>query len=115
MNDFPLHYASLADIERRRMVGKPLFGLGRLLATPGALDVLTAAQHHPAKLLQLHQYGQWGDLCGPDKTANDEALVSGGRLLSAYKVNDIRLYVITEAVAESGRRECTTVLLPSEY
>ncbi|MBW8844023.1 MAG: hypothetical protein JF607_03490 [Burkholderiales bacterium] len=102
-------------MERRRLVGKPLFGLGRILATPAALEVLTAAAHHPAKLLQRHQCGQWGELCSADKAANDQALISGGRLLSLYKVNDIRLYLITEAVSDAGQRECSTLLLPSEY
>lgn len=117
MHDFPLLYSSLEEIEHRRMIGKPLFGLGRILATPAALDVLLAAQHHPAKLLQQHQRGAWGtELCVADKAANDQALITGGRLLSVYVVNGIRLYVITEAVnEETQRRECTTTLSPSEY
>lgn len=115
MNDYHTHYPNFSAIKQRRAAGKPLFGLGRLLATPAALDVLTAAQHHPAKLLQQHQCGLWGDLCAEDLAANDDALMSGARLLSVYKVNDIRLYVITEAVSDTGRRECTTILLPSEY
>jgi hypothetical protein len=116
MNDYPTVYASLADVERRRLVGKPLFGLGRLLATPAAMDVLIEAGQHPALLLQRHQCGQWGELlCSADKAANDAALTTGGRLLSVYKVGEIRLYAITEAVADSGRRECTTFLLAAEY
>ncbi len=117
MQDYPPTYASLADIERRRMVGKPLFGLGRILATPASLEVLTQAQFHPAKLLQRHQCGDWGkDLCAGDRAANDAALISGGRLLSVYRVgDDIRMYLITEAMSDAGRRECTTILLPQEY
>ena len=117
MHDFPLLYSSLEEIERRRMVGKPLFGLGRILATPAALDVLAAAQHHPARLLQQHQRGAWGaELCFADTATNDQSLISGGRLLSLHVVQGIRLYVITEAVnEETQRRECTTTLLPSEY
>jgi hypothetical protein len=43
-------------------------------------------------------------------------LVSGGRLLSAYRVGETRIYVITEAVNDAtGRRDSTCILLPSEY
>lgn len=115
MNDYPTTYESLADVERLRLVGKPLFGLGRLLATPAAMNVLIEAGQHPALLLQRHQCGQWGEICSADKTANDEALTTGGRLLSVYRVSEIRVYVITEAVNDSGQRECTTLLLPQEY
>lgn len=116
LTDYPVTYESVAAVERRRLLGKPLFGLGRLLATPAALDVLTKAQCHPAELLQRHQCGDWGDLCMSDAQSNLEALVSGARLLSVFRVGGaIRLYAITEAVSDSGRRECTTLLLPQEY
>ena len=119
MHDYPLIYKNLRDIELRRLVGKPLFGLGRQVATPGALELLTRAQCHPTRLLQRHQCGDWSDpdgLCLIDKAANDHALLSGGRLLSLYLVDDIRLYVITEAVNEAtSQRDSTCILLPSEY
>lgn len=115
MTDWPTTYESVAAVEKRRLLGKPLFGLGRLLATPAALDVLTKAQCHPAELLQRHQCGDWGGLCMQDQEANVRALVTGARLLSVYEVGGIRLYAITEAVSDSGQRECTTLLLPQEY
>ena len=119
MHDSPLIYKHLKDIELRRLVGKPLFGLGRLVATPGALELLDTAQYHPMRLLQRHQCGDWSDpdgLCSADKTANDYALLSGGRLLSLYLVDGIRLYVITEAVNDAtSQRDSTCIMLPSEY
>lgn len=116
LTDYPVTYESVAAVERRRLLGKPLFGLGRLLATPAALDVLTRAQCHPAELLQRHQCGDWGELCMSDAQSNLDALVSGARLLSVFRVGgSIRIYVITEAVGDAGRRECSTLLLPQEY
>lgn len=116
MTAYPLVYESLAEIEKRRLLNKPLFGLGRLLATPAAMNVLMETKCHPAELLQRHQFGDWGELCMADKAANDQALVCGGRLLSLYLVGGLRVYLITEAVNdETQRRECSTVLLPSEY
>ena len=119
MHDYPLIYKHLKDIELRRLVGKPLFRLGRLVATPGALELLDTAHCRPMRLLQRHQCGDWSDpdgLCSADKAANDHALLSGGRLLSLYLVDGIRLYVITEAVNDAtSQRDSTCILLPSEY
>lgn len=116
MTDYPLTYESKAHVERRRLVGKPLFGLGRLLATPAALDVLRRAQCNPAELLQRHQCGDWGDVCMADADSNTEALVSGARLVSAYKVAGIKLLVVTEAVNDATqRRDSTTTILPGEW
>ena len=72
MHDYPPTYSSPRDVDLRRQAGKPLFGLGRLVATPGALNILTTAQCHPVQLLQRHQHGDWcdpGELCTADKAA----------------------------------------------
>lgn len=115
MTDWPVTYDSISAVEKRRLLGKPLFGLGRLLATPAALDVLTKAQCHPAELLQRHQCGDWGELCMSDAQSNLEALVTGARLLSVYKVAGVRLYVITDAVGDDKQRQSTATLCASEY
>ncbi|WP_253940021.1 hypothetical protein [Diaphorobacter sp. JS3050] len=119
MHDYPLTYSSPREVGLRRLTHRPLFGLGRVVATPGALNTLATAQCNPVRLLQRHQHGDWcdtGELCADDKDANDRALLTGGRLLSVYRVDGIRLYVITEAVNdESGRRDSSCILLPSEY
>jgi hypothetical protein len=55
--------------------------------------------------------GDWGVVDAEDKQANDEALKSGERLLSAYVIKSgERVWVITEA-----DRSATTLLLPDEY
>jgi hypothetical protein len=119
MHDYPLTYSDQRQVDLRRYARKPLFGLGRVVATPGALSSLTTAQCSPVRLLERHQHGDWCDadeLCTADKDANEQALVSGARLLSVYRVDGVRLYVITEAVKEDvGRRDSSVILLPSEY
>jgi hypothetical protein len=40
----------------------PFFPLGRVVATPGAIAVMEAAQIDPVQLLRRHQSGDWGDL-----------------------------------------------------
>jgi hypothetical protein len=95
---------------------KMKFSLGQVVATPGALEALADAGQTPEFFLEMHVAGNWGDVDSEDKTANDHALVDGGRLLSAYRtLRNIRIWIITEAVDDNGKRIATTLLKPSEY
>jgi len=88
-----------------------LFGLGQIVATPGALLALEKAGQTPGEFLARHHSGDWGDLEEEDRQENTRSLEHGFRLLSAYKtVAGEKLWVITEA-----DRSVTTLLLPSEY
>jgi hypothetical protein len=92
------------------------FSLGRIVATPGALEALAAAGQSADEFLARHVVGDWGDLDDEDKSLNDAALIDGSRILSAYETRSgDRLYVITEATNDVGLRYCTTILLVSEY
>lgn len=94
----------------------PKFPLGEILATPGALEALGKCHQNPLEFLAHHSAGDWGDICDEDRQLNDEALVDGSRILSAYKTKDgTKLWIITEAVGENGQRSATTILLPEEY
>ena len=84
--------------------------LGRVLATPGALELLVQAGGHPFDLLARHATGDWGELCAFDRRQNVAALREGYRVLSSYQVGEQRVWVITEA-----DRSITTILLPEEY
>lgn len=87
------------------------FNLGQLVATPAALDALSANGQRAEQFLVRHVYGDWGDLDPPDKQANDHARKSGGRLLSAYTLGDgQKLWIIPEA-----DRRSTCLLLPEDY
>ncbi|VGO18803.1 hypothetical protein [Pontiella sulfatireligans] len=90
---------------------KPLFPLGQLVATPGALAALEENGTGCTEFLERHVAGDFGDLCEEDKQANVEAIEQGLRILSAYKLPDgQRLWLITEA-----DRSSSCCLLPSEY
>jgi hypothetical protein len=65
-------------------LNKPLFRLGKLVATPGALEALDKAGQQPWQLLLRHFQGDWGDLDDEDRRLNDEAVTDGSRILSAY-------------------------------
>ena len=95
---------------------KPKFNLGQVLATRGALEALEESGQTPQFFLEKHVSGDWGEVCEEDKLLNDQALVDGSRLLSAYRtLKNERLWIITEAVGDDGRRFSTTILKPSEY
>ena len=92
------------------------FSLGQIVATPGALEALEQSGQTADFFLAKHASGDWGEVSNGDKKLNDEALVSGERLLSAYRtLRNERIWVLTEAADEEGSRLATTILLPSEY
>jgi hypothetical protein len=87
------------------------FPLGRIVATPGALEAIAEAGQTPDFFLDKHVQGDWGEVDDDDKRANDEALVNGERLLSAYRtLKGERLWIITEA-----DRSSSCLLKPEEY
>ena len=93
----------------------PRFSLGQLVATPAALEALQKAGQSPAEFLARHQIGDWGEVDNADKKANDEALVNGERLLSAYRTRlGTKLWIITDVTDDNGQRPVSTLLLPSE-
>ena len=88
-----------------------LFPLGRIVATPGAIDLIRSAGEDllPA-LLERHRSGDWGEVPEEDARENEYAVRHGFRIVSSYRVAGERLWVIT-----AGDRSVTTLLLPSEY
>jgi hypothetical protein len=61
-----------------------LFELGRLVATPGALEVLEESGHNPLEFIARHANGDWGDLDDEDKGENAFSVRNGFRIFSAY-------------------------------
>jgi hypothetical protein len=85
--------------------------LGRVVATPGALKLLSEASEEDLfGYLARHATGDWGELCAFDRRQNEIALREGYRVLSSYDAPEGRVWIITEA-----DRSVTTILLPEEY
>jgi hypothetical protein len=97
--------------EMQQTERKPLFDLGQLVATPGALAALEKSGQSPMDFLSRHVTGDWGEIPDEDRKENQFSLEKGFRLLSSYRTtaNDV-VWVITE-----GSRSHTTLLLPHEY
>ena len=102
-----------------------LLDLGFIAVTRGVHDV--ALEHSPfhhwvLSCIERIRKLDWGDTCHEDSLQNDESVIDGSRILSVYnipqelcKVSD-RIWIITEAVSsDTGRREYTTVLFPTQY
>jgi len=78
------------------MKSNVLVPLGQLVATPTAILAITPEEAQQA--LDRHVMGDWGELNEEDKKANDLALQTGERLLSAYRTaNGTKFWIITEA------------------
>jgi hypothetical protein len=102
---------SAANMSQEANQNKARFPLGRIVATPGALEALQEAGQDPTEFLQRHQAGDWGELCEEDKKENDFSLNNSYRLLSAYTTKKAgKIWLITEA-----DRSVTTLLLRHEY
>lgn len=93
----------------------PLFNLGRLVATPGALKLLEEHDVQAATLLNRHVHGDWQGMDEEDRKANIAAVKNGGRIFSSYGVDAHKVWVITEAVGDDGSRASTCILLPEDY
>ena len=95
---------------KQQQTCKPLFALGDIVATPGALELLNRHAINALSLLSRHVRGDWGAVPAEDAVANWSALDYGLRVFSVYAVGKERLWVISEA-----DRRSTCLLLPDEY
>jgi hypothetical protein len=89
----------------------PLFLLGQIVATAGALAALERAKQPLTCFLARHAIGDWGELEPTDVAENEYSVAHGFRLLSSYQTDaGEKLWIITEA-----DRSATTLLLPEAY
>jgi len=89
---------------------KKVVPLGKLVATPSALEALKEASQSYVEFVERHRRGDWGEVDGDDWERNDQSLKDGTRILSSFRTkNDVRIWIITEA-----DRSSTCILLPGE-
>jgi len=96
---------------KENSMSQPRFTLGKVVATPGALEALEDAKQRPDEFLRRHVAGDWGDVDAHDRRENETSVEGGFRILSVYQTaKGVKLWLITEA-----DRSSTCVLLPEEY
>jgi hypothetical protein len=66
---------------------KPIFTLGRVVATPGALAAMGISGDDISTYLARHQSGDWGDVDAYNRRENNQALEQGLRLMSVYTLS----------------------------
>jgi len=91
------------------------FPIGILHMTRGVVEVVSrdnrAMTAAFTRALCRHMTCDWGIVSDDDKKRNDQALVDGARLFSAYLFpDDTKFWIITEA-----DRSSTAIMLPDEY
>lgn len=86
------------------------FQTGRVLITPGASDLMEEHGRNPLEFIERHVNKDWGDIPEDDIPRNNQALIDGTRIISAYKIGEEKIWIITEA-----DRSATTILLSEEY
>lgn len=90
----------------------PLFHHGEIVGTPAAVRALHEEGIGVWDVLRRHITGDWGDVVPLLSKMNEEAVVQGHRIMSAYTLprTQVEVWIITEK-----DRGATTILLPKEY
>ena len=128
------HHTNSGDVfsqlRTRRAATSKRFELGQIVATPQALERLAKHGFNADDLIARHHSGDWGDVSEPDARRNEQALTSGLRLLSVYRLvkkmwlhsmprtERSRLptiWIETNAANEFGLRDATTILCPEDW
>ena len=92
------------------------FQPGQIVATPGALEALARSGQTADFFLERHLQGDFGEVDSEDRSLNDQALLDGSRFLSAYRtLKGEKIWIISEAAGDDGKRASTCILLPDEY
>jgi hypothetical protein len=84
------------------------FPAGQILITHNAADRIPPTE--VARGLSRHLAGDWGELDPEDIQSNEDALLDGGRLLSAHGDGEDRFWIVSDR-----DRSVTTILLPQDH
>lgn len=70
MGEYEQHTSAKGNQSDQVSELKPLFDLGHIVGTPGALQALQEAERKPYEFLHRYVTGDWGDLDEEDKEEN---------------------------------------------
>ncbi len=91
------------------------FPLGQVVITAELAERMEEYRYDIAHALEEHRFCNWGLTKGSDWWANFRALKSGERILSEWEIGGERVWIITDAENDEGKREHTTIMRPSDY
>lgn len=96
--------------EAQRELSEAMPGYGK----PGFQQLFQKAV---TSLIARHVNGDWGDVDKHDARENEKALKTGARIVSAYTLFGVKLWVISDAAwyDDPLMRETTTILRPEDY
>ena len=112
----PMPSTTLDHLRPDQICDEPpaLFSLGNVVATPAALALIERHGASVPQLLNLHQTGDWREMCKEDRDTNWQAAFGDARVLSAFNIGSadqpVKIWIITE-----WDRSVTTILRPQDY
>lgn len=120
----------LSQLRARKAATAKRFELGQKVATPPALERLAKHGFNVADLIARHHSGDWGDVSPAEARRNAQALISGARLLSVYRLVETKwlqsmprtersrlptIWIETTAANDTNLRAATTILCPEDW
>ena len=95
-----------------RVIKSKEFEMGMQLVTAKVCAEMETPEFMFDVAMALERFSRkdWGNMCDEDKKINEEALLTGDRLMGSYDTCKGKIWIITES-----DRSATTVLFPDEY
>ena len=128
------HHTNSGDVfsqlRARKAATSKRFELGQMVATPPALERLAKHGFNADELIARHHSGDWGDVSPAEARRNAQALISGARLLSVYRLVETKwlqsmprtersrlptIWIETTAANGTNIRAATTILCPEDW
>jgi hypothetical protein len=128
------HHTNSGDVfsqlRARQAATLKRFEIGQIVVMPPALERLAKHGFNVADLIARHHSGDWGDVSPAEARRNAQALISGARLLSVYRLvkkmwlqsmprtERSRLptiWIETTAANDTNIRAATTILCPEDW
>ena len=75
---------------------KPKFKLGEVIANIEVLKICNDGDFSLKTVLDRHKSCDWGLVSEPDRLKNNEAIFSGGKIISVYNIDNSFIRVVTE-------------------
>jgi len=93
---------------------RPLFELGRVVATPAALQAISESGDDLGEYLARHTRGDWGRVSVDLASRNDAAIFQEGTCQSVYRASNGKKICIITRQGDGPHERTTSVMLDVE-